>query len=270
MCDEAIPPALIVKARHLPWQTPLIWLQRGWQDICRAPCASLFYGGAFVVMGYVLGWLFSYAPEHTITLATAFLLVGPFVAIGLYDISRRGEQQARIRLTDTLTAWRRNLPGISLFAMLLTLLVAGWMRVSVVIIALFFTQSFPSLDKWLSADWFMLDNALFLLVYFGIGSVFAALVFMISVVSIPIMLDRDYDTLSAIFASVNVALKNPLCMFIWAGLIVLLTLIGFATFYLGLWLTIPLIGHATWHAYRSLITHQPLTDSATGTQKAST
>ncbi|QNM95552.1 DUF2189 domain-containing protein [Chitinimonas koreensis] len=251
--DEAIPAALNPRVRDLPWHTPFIWLRRALGDVRATPTGLIFYGGAFVAMGWCIRRLFGYAPEHTMTLITGFLIAGPFLCLGLYEISRRHETVARVKLLPTLTALRANPAGIGLFAIVLALLVAGWMRVSVVVFALFFTENVPDLKLILSPHFLTEENTTFLAVWLGSGAVFALLAFAMSVVAIPVMLDRDADTFTAIFASVRVCLANPACMLTWGTLIVLLTLAGFALWGVGVAFTVPLVGHATWHAYRALI-----------------
>lgn len=254
LLDETIPAPLNPRVRDLPWYTPFAWLKLALGDIRATPAGLLFYGSAFALMGWAIRSLFGYAPEHTMTLVTAFLLAGPFICLGLYEISRRHETLARVKLLPTLTALRVNAPGISLFAIILALLVAGWMRVSVVVFALFFTENLPDLKLILSPAFLAEpDNLTFMIVWLSSGAFFALLTFALSVVSIPVMLDRDSDTLTAMFASVRVCLANPACMLTWGGLIVALVLAGFALWGIGVAFTVPLVGHATWHAYRALI-----------------
>ena len=102
-----------------------------------------------------------------------------------------------------------------------------------------------------------LENFEFLGVYFGIGLIFATIVFAASVVSIPLMLDRNQDAISSMLASFGALLRNPGAMIVWASLIVGLTIIGFLTFHVGLVVMMPLVGHASWHAYRDLIEPLP-------------
>ncbi|WP_374356026.1 DUF2189 domain-containing protein [Chitinimonas sp.] len=251
--QEALPAPLHVRVRDLPWYTPFAWLRTGLGDMRSTPSGTLFYGAAFILMGVTVRQLFGYAPEHTMTLITAFLLAGPFICLGLYEISRRHETVAQVKLLPTLTAWRANPSGIALFSLLLALIVAGWMRVSVVIFALFFTENLPDLALILSPKFMTDENLTFLLVWLGAGGFFTVLVFAVSVVSIPVMLDRDADTFGAMFVSIRVCQANPACMLTWAALIVLMTTAGFALWGVGLAFTAPLVGHATWHAYRALV-----------------
>lgn len=244
-------------ARHVAPAAVFEWLRLGWRDLRKAPGDSLFYGAAFVLMGYLLTLYFSLAPEFVITLSTLFLLAGPFLAIGLYDIARQLEyyRGSRIDLAKSMTAWRHNLPSFTLYAALLAVLVFGWFRVSLLMFALFYETAVPTFDALL-ADLFNPANLSFLVAYFGTGFLFATLVFALSAVSIPMMLDREVDAITAMIASLQAVYRNLLTMLVWAGMIVLLTAIGFATYFIGLMITVPLIGLATWHAYRALIAYE--------------
>lgn len=249
--EQAVPSFPTI--RNVPIQAAFRWLHLALRDIRRAPFPCLFYGVVFSLMGLLLHWMFVAAPHQTITLATGFMLVGPFLAMGLYETSRRLEAHEQVSLLTTLTAWRNNLSGIGLFAMILALMFAGWMRVSVVVFALFYTDQIPTLDSMLSTTFFTEDNLSFLLVYFSSGFIFALLVFAISVVSIPMLLDRDGDTLIAIFTSSLAMWRNPAAMTVWGLIVVSACLIGFLTYYIGLIITMPIIGLASWHAYRDLV-----------------
>ncbi len=249
------PPAvsLIPKIRNVPALRPLHWLVLASTDIRRAPFASLFYGVVFALMGQCLHWLFLSAPHQTVTLTTGFMLLGPFLCMGLYDIGRRLELGQSKVFIPSLLAWKRNLPGTSLFAIILALTFAGWMRVSVVLFALFYTEQIPTIEDMFKATFFTEENLAFVIAYFSCGAMFALLVFAISVVSIPMLLAKDGDTLTAIFTSVQALLRNPLSMLVWGSCIVLLFVLGVALFYAGLTITMPLAGLATWHAYREIV-----------------
>ena len=228
------------------------WLARGLQDIRRAPVASLAYGVVFALMGGLIALVFRNAYELTSALTAGFLLVGPFLATGLYDISRRLERDSAARFADTTTAWRANLGAFSLFSLVLTVIMLVWARASLVTFALFFSSGMPTLKSFV-AQVVSVEHVDFLLTYFAVGALFAGIVFAVSVVSVPMMLDRGTDTIVAALTSVRALFTNPLPLAIWALLIVAIIGIGFATFFVGLVVAVPLIGHATWHAYRSLV-----------------
>lgn len=246
------PPETIAPIRRVAPGAPFTWLALGWHDLRRAPAASLAYGAAFALMGWLIHFAFRNAYEYVYGLAAGFLLVGPALAAGLYDISRRLEQGEPATLGPTLTAWRANPGAFGVFAVILLVLLLLWSRASLVIFALFFSGGLPSLKDLLSqvlsaAHW---D---FVLAWFAAGSVFALLAFAAGAVSVPMMLDRRTDAVVAVLNSVRALLANPLPMAVWAALIVLLVGAGFATLLVGLVLTGPLVGHATWHAYRALV-----------------
>jgi uncharacterized membrane protein len=237
----------------LQMNAPLRWLRRGWGDLRAAPAASLSYGAMLALMGFVLSRFFGQA-AYELAFATGFLLMGPFLAMGMYDISRRRERGEPVRLHFTLTAWKANAPAIGFYALILALLMAVWIRVSVVVVALFFEGGMPSTQSLLG-DLVESENGLFFLcAYLAAGSGFALLVFATSVVSLPMLLDRErMDTLTAMITSFNALRLNFAPMLLWGAMIVALTAAGFAAFYAGLVVVLPLIGHATWHAYRETV-----------------
>ena len=220
------------------------WLAAAWRDLAAAPVPSLFYGVILALMGILLTRYFGGAVG--IALTTGFLLVGPFLAIGLYDISRRREAGERVRLAPTLVAWKGNFPAIGFYALALTLLLAVWIRVSVVVVALFFPDG--------RIDWGAPEVWTFAAASAAAGAGLALFVFATAALSLPLLLDRrDMDTISAAIVSFNALRANPAQMLAWAATIVALTLAGFATLYAGLVVALPLAGHMAWHAYREAI-----------------
>ncbi|RXZ43536.1 DUF2189 domain-containing protein [Crenobacter cavernae] len=242
--------------RHVTPAHTLRWLKMGYKDFKRAPADCAFYGVIFVVMGFFLAFYFDQAPQYVITFSTIFLLAGPFLALGLYDVARQLEAfGGRVNLMHTITSWRVNMPAFTLYAALLTVLVFGWFRMSLLMFALFFEGPLPSLDQVVSAS-FTVDNIGFLVAYFGTGFFFALLVYAISAVSIPMMLDKEIDTISAMVTSLVAVYKNLLTMLLWAAIIVAMTVIGFLTYYVGLLFLMPIVALASWHAYRDLIAYE--------------
>ncbi len=203
-------------------------------------------------MGWFIAFTFRNAYEYVSALVTGFFLVGPFLAIGLYDLSRRRERGLPVRLVPTLTAWAPNVGAIGMFTLVLVIILLVWARASLIVFALFYTGPMPTVAGFLQR---MLspDNAEFLLAYACVGGFFAVLVFAISVVSVPMMLDRDTDGVVAVLTSLKAFGANVPAMAVWGAIIVALTSVGFALAFIGLVVIVPVIGHATWHAYRALV-----------------
>ncbi|MFV1922374.1 MAG: DUF2189 domain-containing protein [Methylotenera sp.] len=238
--------------REIKFNQILSWLKLGVHDLRQAKLASLFYGFVFAVAGFLMHAVLFEASWLLSGLTTGFLLVGPFLAMGLYDLSRRMGLGEKPNLLITLTAWRANLINVGIFAGVLVVILLIWARASLVIFALFFQGGLPTfLDIVHTLITF--QQPTFALVYFAVGGFFAAFVFSVSVVAIPLMADKKTDAVTAAIASLIAVVRNPLKMALWALTIVLLVAVGFATFYLGLIITMPIIGHASWHAYKDLV-----------------
>lgn len=230
----------------------LQWLSLGLQDTKKAGLASLFYGVIFSVGGWLIYFVFSHAFGLFAGLTTGFLLLGPFLAMGLYDLSKQIELNQPPKLIPSLFAWQTNVVNIGLFAGLLLIVLLVWARASLVIFALFFEGGLPTFtDIVLSVLSF--KQPTFTTIYFAVGGLFAGFVFAISAIAVPLMADKKTDAVTAGIASVIACARNPLPMLLWAIAIVILVGIGFATSFLGLIITMPIVGHATWHVYRDLV-----------------
>ena len=238
-------------------ERPFAWLRKGFEDMRANPLASLSYGLAFAAMGTLLNYVFWHAVEYLSALTMGFLLVGPLLCIGLYDLSRQRERGQRPRLMPSLVAWRDNIGAISIYVLMVAVIFLLWARGSLVIFALFYTQGMPTVIDFVKSL-LTFDNLPFLLWWFSEGFVFALIVFALSVVSIPYLVDTSVDAVTAAAASVVTLGRNARTMALWAAIIVILVVAGFATFFVLLVFTAPLIGHATWHVYRELIEPQAL------------
>lgn len=235
---------------------PWTWLEAGWRDLMATPHIGFFYGGAVVVAGWSLVMLLLAAGATWAVLpaVAGFFLVGPVVAAGLYETSRRRERGEPTSLGIAFGAFRRNAPQLALMGAVLLVINLFWVRMAGLIFAIFFGMGFaPSLEH-LPAAMLRSEQLLpFLLIGTGVGFVLATIAFAVSAVSIPMIVDRDISAFEAIVISIRATLDNWRAMAFWAGLIVVFTAMALVPFFLGLALVLPLVGHATWHAYRDIV-----------------
>ncbi len=247
--------SLVLPVRRVGVEEPWAWLTAGWRDLSCVPIVSLTYGAAFVVVSFLLTlglWVFGLF-YLVLPLAAGFMLVGPVVAVGLYEVSRRLEQGRSVTLADTLVAWYSHRGPIATMGMVLMLFLLAWIWLAFLIFALFFGPAPPSWENLVTTLLFSTAGIPFLIVGIAVGGVLAAFVFAMTAVAIPALLDRDIGVLSAILTSFAAVLQNWRIMIGWGALIVVFTAAGLVTFYLGLAVTLPLVGHASWHAYRGLV-----------------
>jgi uncharacterized membrane protein len=250
--DAQSPVATPPSIAEVDLRAPFRWLAAGTRDFLAHPLPSAFYGVCFALMAGLITLALRYAFELASALTTGFFLVGPFLAIGVYDLSRRRERGEPVLLAPTLDAWRANTAAIGMFAVVLTVVLLVWARASLVVFALFYTGGMPTFASF-AAQLLSTSNVEFLLAYACVGGFFAILTFAVSVVSVPMMLDRRVDGVVAVLTSLRAFAANPPAMMVWAALIVAVIAAGFALFLVGLVVAVPVIGHATWHAYRDLV-----------------
>ena len=256
MAQPYVPPAHEGPRAHLqtlslrdPWR----WLLRGFADMRASPGIALFYGLAFWCMAQVLALVFRRSPEYTLSMVSGCLLLGPFLAMGLYEVSRRREQGLAPDLASSLTCWDGHLKSMSMLVLVLLVLELLWGRASLVVFAVFFNTGMPSTTGVLEAI-FNPDNLDFVLVYLFVGGLFATLVYAIAAVSIPMILDRDTDAISAGITSVRVFLGELAVMLLWGVLLSALVVLSFLSpWMLALTVVGPWLGHASWHAYRGAV-----------------
>lgn len=250
------------KIRRVGLDRPWAWLAAGWGDLRKAPAVSLGYGLVFALAGFVilaLVWAAGISTESyggffiALPLTAGFMLVGPIMAVGLYEVSSRLARGEAVSLGIALSAFKRNPAQIGLMGLALMLFLLFWIRLATLIYALFFAGNPPDPNNLVMDVFFSAESIPFLIVGVSVGAVLAALVFAISAVSIPMLLDHNVNVILAIATSVAAVRHNIAPMAVWAALIVLFTGAGLVTAYLGLVVALPLIGHATWHAYRDLV-----------------
>lgn len=244
------------RIRRVATDRPWAWLTLGWQDLMAHKAIGLTYGGALALFGWLLTWLMLElgAAWAILPAAAGFFMVAPLAAAGLYEVSRRREQGLPVTLADAMAGFHRNGTQISMMGAVLLLINLFWVRVAGLLFALFFGLNFaPSLAELPLRMLQSPDFIPFLIIGTGFGAVLAVGTFAVSVISIPMLVDRDVSFLEAVTVSIQAVMENPRPMALWAGLIVVFTGLALVPFFLGLAIAMPLIGHASWHAYRDLV-----------------
>jgi uncharacterized membrane protein len=241
--------------RNLAPAAALGWLRDGWRDLLVQPGLSLAYGLAVFAISLAIVWvLFAFRLDYILFPALAgFMVVGPLVAIGLYDKSRAIANGEPLSLKRMIFVKARSGAQVWFTGAILCLLMLVWMRAAVLIYALFFgLRPFPGLDHVASMLFTTGDGWAMLLVGSVVGGVFAAFSFAISTFSIPMLLDEDVDAFTAMGTSISLVWNNLQVMIAWGGIVLALFLASVATGLVGLIITFPLLGHATWHAYKAM------------------
>lgn len=256
--DEALQAAPVEtpwQVRRLTLERPTAWLRLGWQDLCRHPGPSLAHGVLVTAMGWVV---LALASTHLYLVAAAvsgFLLVGPILATGLCELSRRDDRGELADFDDSLDALGRNPAALWQFAFVLLGFSLLWFSLSGLILHAMIGVGTPTLGEITWGTIVAMGQPQAFGFYLGTGAILAFLVFILSVVAVPAIID-DRISISAITAmhmSLQAVLLNLPLMLIWAGLIVVLTAMAYLTLLVGMIGIYPLLGHATWHAYRELV-----------------
>lgn len=238
--------------RDLRFGDPLRWLAAGWRDFIRCPGIGLFYGGCFVAMGWALMWVFRHAPAWTLALCAGFLLMGPVLCLGLYRASQHLERGERPDFGDSLMAFDQHIGPLAIFGFVLLVLEMLWGRATLVV----FAVSFDGMPDFKGSLLALLDpaNLNFIVAWLAVGAVFAGLIFSVCVVSIPMLLDQRVDAITAGLTSLRLVLTRPGPMLLWGALITVAVALAMLPGLAGLFVVGPVLGHASWHAYRQSVT----------------
>jgi uncharacterized membrane protein len=253
---DALP--FVAPCRALSGGAPFGWLRRGWADMLAAPRQSLTYGLVVVLLSFAVAVVAIRFGGYweLLALVSGFIFIAPLLAVGTYAISEQLERGEKPSLRRCLFEERRAFASLMVFALMLMVVFLVWARAGSAIHVFFPVGSEPGWREYLT--------------FFGIGStvgsIFAAIVFAAAAFSLPMLVDRKVDTVTAVVTSINAVLRNKGAMVVWAALIVLAVAPGFSLLFVGrepgaavavlmvaLGFTLPLIGHATWHAYRETI-----------------
>ena len=263
--DEKVPDGadatqlpFVAPCRIVPMLAPLAWVRHGWRDMWAAPRQSLTYGAIVVALSLALATIAVRFGGYfeLLALVSGFILVAPVLAVGTYVISIHLERGEKPSLRRCLREEQRAVGNLMVFALMLMVVFLVWARAGSAVHVFFPISEAP--------DW--RDYVTFFGIGSSIGSIFAAVVFSAAAFSLPMLVDRKVDTVTAVVTSVNAVLRNKPAMAVWAACIVLAVTPGFALLFIGqqrggglawimigLGITLPLIGHATWHGYRATV-----------------
>ena len=247
--EPASKPAVVL--RPLSFADPPRWIAKGWRDFIRCPGIGLFYGACFMVMGWALMKVYEAAPAYVMALSAGFLLMGPFLCLGLYRASQRLENGEKPDFGDSLLAWDTRTGQLAIFGFVLLILEMLWGRATLVIFAVSF-DGMPDLRGSLLA---LTDpeNIGFIVAWVGVGAIFAGLIYAVSVISIPMILHRQTDAITAGLTSMRLFFTQTAVMVFWGAIITLLVVLALLPWFAGLLAVGPVLGHASWHAYRSAV-----------------
>jgi len=234
---------------------PFRWLKIGWMDMRDAAKYSLRYGlGVAIISGLLTLGLFATDSFFLLPfLVSGFFLIAPFLGIGFYQISRYLERNEPLNTCNPVDALKSNHAHIAMITGGLFMILQLWIASNFVLFSLLYEGLSPPLDNFFN-DVFMSEKGrLFMMASIAVGAFFAVCAFMISAITVPMLIDRKIDGFTAIRFSIKSVLENIPAMMIWAFLIVLIVGLGLLTLYIGLIVALPLIGHGSWHAYRALV-----------------
>lgn len=241
--------------RELPAARAFGWLRAGWEDFKVNPVPSLLYGfTVFIVSIAVVGGQFALGLDYILLPSLAgFMVLGPLLALGLYEKSRRIANDEPVTLTGMILVKPKSGGQVLFTGVLLCLLMVLWMRAAVILYALFFgLRPFPGMDDILPVllttpiGWSLLGIGTI------VGGLFAAFSFAISVLSIPMLLNERLDALTAMGMSMALVWNNLPVMLTWGGIVLTLFVASVVTGLVGLIVVFPVLGHATWHAYKAI------------------
>lgn len=238
------------------------WLAQGWSDFKRTPVISLIYGGAFVIISLALtfGLRAVGLDSLILPLCLGFIIMAPILVVGLYDVSHRLERGQPVHVGNIFEAFGDSLGQLSAMGIVLLICYWVWVWSALILFMGFFNQSPPPLDAFFEDVVFTMNGGLLLGIGSIVGACFGALVFSLSAISVPLLYDRPIDVVTAISCSLLAVKENGRVMFGWAALILLISIAGIATFFVGLAIAVPVLAYATWHCYRDLI--EPKTETA--------
>lgn len=232
-------------------------LEAGYSDFLARPFMSGFFGLFYALFGLLFVWCLVWYGKIWMVLpaAVAFPLIAPFAAAGLYEMSRRLQKEEKFGWTDILTVMahqRKREMGWMAFVTLFVLWIWFYQFRTVLVIVLQ-DSSFSDMNGFFNTVMFTPEGWIFLAIGTCVGACLAAVLFTVTVVAMPMLLDRDIDFVTAMLTSIRVVTENPVVMLSWAAIISVTVLVSMVPAFLGLVFSLPILGHATWHLYQRAV-----------------
>lgn len=231
----------VIPCRELDVGDPIKWLSLGLQDARQAPVITVFYGIMFALIPWGISVMVALTGWHLVILPAlvCFMMLGPFLAAGLYDVAWEFEKQHQPTIRHSLRAIKRNAVNEWAFGLMLMIMMIFWLRVAALLHAFYPQYLDPNLTNLLP----------FLVIGTVIGAFFTAVVFFLTAFTQPILMERKVDLATAVLTSINAVWSNKIPMLIWAAIIFSVVAMGFVTGFIGFIILMPIIGYASWHAY---------------------
>lgn len=229
-------------------------LRAGWHDFKRAPQFGLFFSAVYVLAGFGMLWLGAGHVSWILATSLGFPLIAPFAAAGLYEVSRRMEQHKPLIWSEVLgIVWQERTRQLPWLGAIIVIYFLFWTFLAHMIFALFMGLS-PMTDVSQSWAIFLTPNGMAMIaVELVVGAVLAFLLFALTVISLPLVLDREVDFVTAMLRSLELVRENTGVMLVWASLIAVCSVLALLPWFLGLFVVLPIFGHATWHLYRRAV-----------------
>lgn len=242
---EVPPLPMLAPCRQLGTWAAFDWVRAGWGDLKRAPRQSLSFGLITVALSYLISaatWRWGNLGLY-LGLTSGFVFVGPWLAMTFYAISQRLERGETPSLPGSLRDAGQSIGSALVFAVILVVVLLVWARAANTLYIFFPALHDPG---WRDLVWFLGVGS-------AVGALFCLVIFAASAFSLPMLMDRRVDAVTAVITSIHAVLRNKPAMAVWAGMIVATVILGIVTAWLAFAVVMPVIGHATWHAYRATV-----------------
>jgi len=235
-------------------------LAAGFQDFRKAPLFGMFFGAVYAIGGLIImaGVFALNMPWLAYPLVIGFALIGPFIATGLYETSRRLETGTALQWSEILgVVWNQHRRELGWMAFVMLFIFWIWMYQIRTLVAVFFGfDGFATFDGFVSAVFTTQHGIAFLIVGHLVGAVISLVLFTLTVVSCPLLLEREVDFVTAMLTSIKAVFKSPIVMFSWGVFVVIAVIVSAIPGFLGLLIVLPVLGHATWHLYKRAVAEE--------------